>query len=142
MECIQSLLWYSQEFILQDFYIIIFLLHILEKLRFPLSGKFKIFHIFFLRIFYDFVFDISDVHPILYVIPKMILHHSANHVIADVVSSMAHMTMWIDSRSTSIPSNIFAISRNELFLNIKDISTISLVKLFLSLSPVQNYWFI
>lgn len=119
--------------------------HILKEFCLPFFSELEILHILLFRIIYNFIINISDVHTILNdvyiylnIIPKIILHNSSNHIIADIITSMTHMTVWIYSRPTCVPFHIFSIHWNKLFLDKIDYTSYP-VRLFLSFNPVTKF---
>lgn len=46
----------------------------------------------------------------------MVSQHPADHIIADVVPSMAHMTVGVDRGAARVPGDVVPIARDKLLL--------------------------
>ena len=51
----------------------------------------------------------------MHIVAEIIPQHSSNHVVANVVPGVAHMTVRVDSGSARVPSDCFAFTRLKLF---------------------------
>lgn len=94
--------------------------HILEKIGLPVFGKFMVLNSLYHGLFYDFVVDVSYVHAKLNIVPEMPGEYPPDHIIGDVVFSMAHVAVRVDCWPARVPSDIFSMHRLELFELIRE----------------------
>lgn len=88
-------------------------MHVYEEVSLPSLSKFKIFDTLFVRIVYDLVVNIRDIHAQLNVVAEVVSKNSPNHVVAKIVSGMSHVTVGVYRRATRIPFNILGVSGDE-----------------------------
>lgn len=89
--------------------------HIFKEVCFPFFGEFKVLYIFLIGACDDLVVDVRDVHTILNVVAKVVSHDFSDHIIADVVSGMAHVTVGVYCRAACVPADVSSVGRLELF---------------------------
>lgn len=71
------------------------------------------------------------------IVAKVVGEYSTDHIIAYIVAGMTHMTVGVDGGTACVPVYCLTIERHKLFLMITQMCTKSLLRLFLSLSPIE-----